>query len=155
MEAKRTEEAKRWFQQAFYDLKAARWNMEGGFFSTVCFLAQQSGEKALKALLYFEGARRRALFTHSLFEMVNAARELKIKAVEGLDRMARELDLHYIPSRYPNGLPGGYPHQFYDRGEADKAIAAAQKILTAVEKHFRSAGATEILVKADTHSDTP
>jgi HEPN domain-containing protein len=52
MEMKRTNEAERWFRQTFYDLQAARWNLEGGFFSTVCFLAQQSGEKALKALLY-------------------------------------------------------------------------------------------------------
>lgn len=145
MGAKRTEEAERWFRQAFYDLKAARWNMEGGFFSTVCFLAQQSGEKALKALLYFEGARRRALLTHSLLEMVNAARDLTLEAAAGLDAPARGLDLHYIPSRYPNGLPGGYPHQFYDRKEAERAVGAAQEILEAVEGHFRSAGATRIL----------
>lgn len=145
MGAKRTEEAERWFRQAFYDLKAARWNMEGGFFSTVCFLAQQSGEKALKALLYFEGARRRALLTHSLLEMVNAARDLNLEAAAGLDAPARGLDLHYIPSRYPNGLPGGYPHQFYDRKEAERAVGAAQEILEAVEGHFRSAGATRIL----------
>ena len=148
--AKRTEEARRWFHQAYYDLKAARWNLEGGFFSTVCFLCQQSAEKALKALLYFEGARRQALLTHSLLEMINASKELDIKAVEKLGGPARELDLHYIPARYPNGLPGGYPYQFYDRREADKAVAAAREILAAVEFHFRSAGATEILVTADT-----
>jgi HEPN domain-containing protein len=123
--------------------------LEGVFFSTVCFLCHQSAEKALKALLYHEGARRRALLTHSLVEMISAAKELKIEAVEDLGRPARELDLHYIPARYPNGLPGGYPHQFYDRSEADKAIRAAHAILAAVEGYFRSKNAVEILADAN------
>lgn len=85
MTGKRKTEARRWFQQAFYDLQAARWNVKGGFYDTACFLAQQGGEKALTRLL-----------DH-----------------------ARELDLHYIPSRYPNGIPSGYPHQFYSKKVAD------------------------------------
>jgi HEPN domain-containing protein len=48
------------------------------------FLSQQAREKALKSRLYYTGARRAAL------------------------EDARMLDLHYIPSRYPNGLPSGY-----------------------------------------------
>ena len=52
MSGKRTVEARRWFQQATYDLKAAQWNIEGEFYDTACFLAQQAGEKALKSLLY-------------------------------------------------------------------------------------------------------
>jgi HEPN domain-containing protein len=92
---KRTNEAERWFRQAFYDLQAARWNLEGGFFSTVCFLAQQSGEKALKALLYAKGGRRQALFTHSLVEMVKAARKLNVEGIDKLTTPARGLDLHY------------------------------------------------------------
>ena len=70
MTGKRKLEARRWFQQALYDLKATRWNIDGGFHNTACFLAQQAGEKALKSLLYYLGARRPALLTHSLVEMV-------------------------------------------------------------------------------------
>ena len=40
MPAKRKAEARRWLQQALYDLKAARWNIQGGFHDTACFLAQ-------------------------------------------------------------------------------------------------------------------
>lgn len=145
MEMKRTNEAERWFHQAFYDLKAARWNVEGGFFSTVCFLAQQSGEKALKALLYAKGGRRQALFTHSLVEMVNAAQKLKVGGMDKLITPARALDLHYIPSRYPNGLPGGYPHAFYDRQEAQMAIEAAEQILGVIEAVLLEAGLSRIL----------
>ncbi|HXF70490.1 MAG TPA: hypothetical protein VNK89_11875 [Thermoflexus sp.] len=38
MSGKRRYEAHRWFQQARYDLEAVRWNVEGGFYATACFL---------------------------------------------------------------------------------------------------------------------
>jgi HEPN domain-containing protein len=118
MAGKRKTEARRWFQQASSDLKASRWNAEGEFYDTACFLAQQAGEKALKSLLYYLGARRAALLTHSLFEMTQEAAK-KLDGIQALLGLARELDLHYIPSRYPNGLPSGYPHQFYGKETAD------------------------------------
>ena len=126
MTGKRKSEAKRWFQQAFYDHQAARWNIQGRFYDTACFLAQQAGEKALKSLLYYEGARRTALLTHSLVEMIREG-EKKVKALSRLLNQARELDLHYIPSRYPNGLPSGYPHQFYGKKVAQETVIAAEK----------------------------
>ena len=70
MTAKRKNEARRWFQQAGFDLQATRWNIKGGYYNTACFLAQQAGEKALNSFLYCLGAKRSALFTHSLGEMV-------------------------------------------------------------------------------------
>lgn len=51
MTDKRKAEATRWFRQASFDLKASRWNIEGGFYETAAFLAQQAAEKALKSLL--------------------------------------------------------------------------------------------------------
>lgn len=144
MAGKRKAEAKRWFQQASYDLQAVRWNMEGRFYDTACFLAQQAGEKALKSLLYYLGARRVALLTHSLLEMVQEAAK-KVKALERLFEEARELDLHYIPSRYPNGLPSGYPHQFYSEETADRAMKAAEKTFTAVQEYYRGQNERDIL----------
>lgn len=144
MTGKRKGEATRWYQQAAYDLKAARWNIEGGFHDTACFLAQQSGEKALKSLLYYLGARKQALFTHSLVEMIHEAAKKLGMLKESLEE-ARELDLHYIPSRYPNGLPSGYPHQFYGQETSEKAVKAANKIFGLVTTHYRAAGETDIL----------
>lgn len=51
---------------------------------------------------------------------------------------ARELDLHYLPSRYPNGLPSGYPHQFYGKETAEKAIAASRTIMERIEDVYRT-----------------
>ena len=149
--ADRRSEAVRWYRQASFDLKAARWNREGGFHDTACFMAQQAAEKALKSLLYFRGARRTALLTHSLVEMVQ---ELAASVPEtpseaplmaALVDQARSLDLHYVPSRYPNGLPGGYPHEFYGPQLSAEAIAAADRIVGAVASWYRAAGETALL----------
>ena len=137
MIGKRKTEARRWFQQAYYDLKATRWNIEGGFYDTACFIAQQAAEKALKSILYFTGSRRKALMTHSTVEMVREAGK-KINSLVELINEARELDLHYIPSRYPNGIPSGYPHQFYGRKNADQALTAAEKIFNAIKDYYLS-----------------
>jgi HEPN domain-containing protein len=144
MTTRRITEAQRWFQQATYDLKATRWNIQGGFYDTACFLAQQAGEKALKSILYFQGARRTALMTHSLVEMIREAGKKVSQMTELLDP-ARELDLHYIPSRYPNGIPSGYPHEFYGQNVAEQAMASAEKILSAVQSYFLAEGASDIL----------
>jgi HEPN domain-containing protein len=144
MPGKRKAEARRWFQQACYDLRAVRWNIEGGFFDTACFLAQQAGEKALKSLLYYQGARRTVLLTHSLLEMVEHA-ATRDTAFGTLRERARELDIHYIPSRYPNGLPSGFPHEFYSRETAERALEAAGAILDAVREYYERSGEIDIV----------
>lgn len=144
MASRRKSEARRWFQQAVYDLKAARWNIEGGFFDTACFLSQQSGEKALKSLLYYLGARRTALLTHSLVEMIQEIGKQPSRLPELIEE-ARTLDLHYIPSRYPNGLPSGYPHQFYGKETADRAVTAAERIVGTVANLYQTQGEEDML----------
>lgn len=144
MSERRLAEARRWFQQASHDLKAGRWNIQGGFHDTAAFLAQQAGEKALKSVLYFVGARRSALLTHSLVEMIQEAGK-KVEGVTGLIEDARTLDLHYIPSRYPNGLPSGYPHQFYGGETAERAMQAAERILDAIVTHYRAQHAESVI----------
>jgi HEPN domain-containing protein len=152
MPAKKKAEAWRWYQQAVFDLKAARWTIQGGFHDTACFLAQQCGEKALKSLLYYVGSRRSALLTHSLVEMIEAAKK-QVDALAGLLDEGRQLDLHYIPSRYPNGLPSGYPHRFYGKPMAEQAVAAAERILAVVRDHYQAQGDVEILAPDDAASE--
>ncbi len=149
MAGSRIEEARRWFHQAHYDLRAASWNLEGEFYSTVCFLAQQSGEKVLKSLLYYDGARRKALLTHSLVEMVRVLEGRKLADFPSLIEESRQLDLHYIPSRYPNGLPSGYPHRFYGKKIAEEALSAAERIFKAIETYYQTKGETRIISPDD------
>lgn len=148
MPKSRREEAARWFQQAIYDLKAARWNIEGEFFDTACFLSQQSAEKAVKSILYYLGARRQALLSHSIFEMMKVIQKMA-KDLELHLEEARELDLHYVPSRYPNGLPSGFPHRFYSKVTAMKAVKAASKIVEEAKGYYEARGEKEILTEED------
>jgi HEPN domain-containing protein len=45
-----------------------------------------------------------------------------------IDR-AKQLDKHYIPTRYPNGFERGAPTDLYTLQEADEAIANAEAII--------------------------
>lgn len=47
------------------------------------------------------------------------------------------LDKFYIPTRYPNGLPGGLPSDTYTRSESADAIRLARRILNEVAKLLR------------------
>ena len=133
--AGRKEEARRWIYQAIFDLKGAEWNLKGGFFNTVCFLAQQGSEKALKSLLYYAGVSRKRIISHSVVELISEAKGI-IPSIQDLINEARELDLHYIPSRYPNALPGGFPHTFYGEEIAKKTLDCSQKIIQVILDHY-------------------
>jgi len=71
-----------------------------------------------------------------------------VKELSTLDSIfgeARELDLHYIPSRYPNGLPSGYPHQFYGEETEQRALKAAEKIFAAIQDYYKAQDEKDIL----------
>ncbi len=133
--AGRKEEARRWISQAIFDLKGAEWNLKGEFFNTVCFLAQQASEKGLKSLLYYSGISRSRIMSHSIVELISQAKRI-IPSMKDLINEARELDLHYIPSRYPNALPGGFPHSFYGKDTATKTLECSQKILQVILDYY-------------------
>jgi HEPN domain-containing protein len=120
-------EAGRWFLQAEDDFRFVEWvKNESIFFDKGCFIAQQSGEKALKACLYARGERR--VIGHSLFEMVERLSRMEVE-FQSITDEARRLDRFYIPTRYPNGLPGGSPFQIYRAGDLIEAYEDLQKII--------------------------
>ncbi|MEM4311894.1 MAG: HEPN domain-containing protein [Nitrososphaerales archaeon] len=63
------EEGKRWLEQAMEDLKWAKDLAERGGYHIACFLAQQIGEKALKAFLYSQGEE--IVIGHSVERLCN------------------------------------------------------------------------------------
>ncbi len=121
------QEGRRWLEQAQSDLAAAKWNEQGGFHSVACFWAQQAAERALKAYLYFRGKRR--VFGHSVVELARECVRLDAD-FNSLTQSAALLDRYYLPTRYPNGLPGGVPAQVYHADEAQEAIQLAEKVVT-------------------------
>lgn len=111
-----------WWEQAARDLAHARHALDDADYEWAAFAAQQSAEKALKALIMALGGEPWGHLTVGLAEAVPTAAESDV-----LDA-ARRLDKHYIPSRYPNGFAASYPGKLYTKGEAEQAIADAALI---------------------------
>ena len=42
---------------------------------------------------------------------------------------AQQLDQYYVPTRYPNGLPGGVPAEVFTRRQAEEAVAIARRMV--------------------------
>ncbi|MBW2139219.1 MAG: HEPN domain-containing protein [Deltaproteobacteria bacterium] len=123
-------EAERWLLQAKKDLDDAAYLMKGSRFNTACFLAQQAAEKALKAFLY--NADMELVWGHSVAELCHDASLIET-SFEALKKEIAILDQYYIPTRYPNGLPGGVPYEAYDIEDAQKAIRLATKVIDHVK----------------------
>jgi HEPN domain-containing protein len=124
-------EGLRWLDQAQADAKTARDCLEDGNFYATAFFSQQAAEKALKALLYAQGYR--ALITHSVVELLEEAARFVVELKE-LSDYAKELDRHYIGSRYPNFYPSGAPYKFYTEEMAKRCSSYAELILHEVKK---------------------
>ena len=131
-------ESRRWYLQAKDDFKFVEWVLkEGVFFDKGCFLAQQAGEKVVKACLYATGRRR--VIGHSLFEMVGDLTRIEEKFKE-ISEPAKRLDRFYITTRYPNGLPGGSPFQLYSQSDLQSAFDDISRIFEYSELFLKKYG---------------
>ena len=121
-------EGGRWLKAAREDLEYARYAAEGGYHAPACFHAQQAAEKAVKAVHYAQGAR--AVIGHNIRALVEALTQ-RHTALDQLLDAARELDLFYIASRYPNGLDEGTPGEAFSAPQSDRALALSDRIVRA------------------------
>jgi len=130
---KNIKEGLRWVDQAEADLKTAKDCLKDGNYYASSFFAQQVAEKALKGFLYSKGLR--ALVTHSVLDLIDEASRFENRFNEFAD-FARELDRHYIGSRYPNAYPSGAPYRYYTIEVAEKCVNYAELILAEVKKYL-------------------
>lgn len=119
-------EAERWLAQARSELAFARVGIREGFYAQACFHCQQSAERALKALHYLRGTR--LVIGHSVVELLAPLTERQPTLASLRDAAAR-LDQLYIPTRYPNGLPGGVPAEVFTKGQAAEAVTQATQFI--------------------------
>jgi HEPN domain-containing protein len=117
-------EAKRWLEAAREDLGYARHAAAGGYHAPASFFAQQAAEKAVKVIHYLRGAR--AVIGHSVRALIEQL-EPPEPALHALLDAARELDLLYIPTRYPNGLASGTPGAAFGSAQSKRAIDLAER----------------------------
>ncbi len=127
------EEGQRWLEQAEIDLGWAQDLADRGGYHLACFLAQQVGEKALKAFLYAQGEE--IVLGHSVERLCRQAARWDSRFEEHVARWAI-LDGHYVPTRYPNSLPDSIPARVYTRDAAQEAVRLAREIVTFVQGWF-------------------
>lgn len=118
-------EAKIWLSYAKSDLDAAYAPLDSGDFfpRQICFLAQQAGEKALKAILVFLDMKFPK--THDLDhirELIPEGWEVKEKFPE-----LYELSVWAVESRYPGHTPDVVEH------EARETLLLAEMVFGAVK----------------------
>lgn len=118
-----------WLDQAKRDLEHARHSLRDEDFEWACFAAQQASEKAVKAVYQRRGAEA---WGHSVSELLQGLQQSE-RIEENVVDMARELDRHYIPARYPNAHPQGPPFRYYTRGDAERAIGYGESIIRICE----------------------
>lgn len=129
------QEGLRWLDQAEADLKTSKDCLRDENYYASAFFAQQSAEKALKGLLYSKGLR--ALITHSVLDLIEECGTFEETFRTLLDH-GRELDRHYIGSRYPDFYPSGAPYRYYTEEMTNRCVHSAVSILDEVKRYLKS-----------------
>ena len=120
-----TKPAEPWLVRAEDDLRFAKLGLDHEYYSQVCFLAQQAAEKSLKALLIArKGAYPRL---HNLVGLIGQCLS-SVPEISKFEPDARILDQYYIPSRYPDGVPGMLPDRLPSEKHAQEALDIARSI---------------------------
>jgi HEPN domain-containing protein len=130
MKPRSEEEGSRWLRQAEQDLSSAEILRKGQRYDTACFMAQQAAEKTLKAFLYARGEE--VVLGHSVAKLCDWAGRYDA-AFRKLKKKIKELDTFYVGARYPNGLVDNIPAEFYDEGDAERAVAMAKEAIGLVK----------------------
>ena len=122
-------EAAYWLRFAAEDLQVAEWALSAGIYNQTCFHAQQCVQKTLKAWLLHNGLPTPRVHQMSVL-LGLAPRPLPFsnEVEEGII----SLDRFYIPTRYPDALPGSLPEGMPGSGDATEALTLAQQVLAAL-----------------------
>lgn len=111
----------RWLEFARQDLQMAELALNEGIHNQVCFHSQQCVEKCIKGLLANLG--RTPPRTHSIVDLLGL---LPAEYLPHLREDLAQLDIFYIPTRYPDALPGSLAEGLPGKEDAQDAITAAQ-----------------------------
>jgi len=125
------EDAARWLGFASEDLRMAELALQAGLFNQVCFHAQQCAEKSLKAV--FASIGELTPRTHALVDLLEGLPDSARPAFSPLSEGLRQLDQFYVPTRYPDALPGTLPSGMPQRSHAAAALETARTVLAIVE----------------------
>ena len=114
-----------WLKQAERDLDQAKLSLREGFYEWACFAAQQSAEKAVKALCEKHNVIIR---TYQLMGLMKALNDFE-DITDEVYQKGVVLDRFYIPTRYPNGFTNGAPMEYFFHEDAEGAISDAETVI--------------------------
>jgi HEPN domain-containing protein len=121
-----------WLTFARDDLRMAELALSDGIFNQVCFHAQQCVEKSIKA--YLDRLGQTPPRTHRMADLL---RLLPPNLLSGLRSDLLLLDRFYIPTRYPDALPGMLPLGAPDQADAQEAIDLARSALSQIAQSLQ------------------
>jgi len=124
-------EAKRWMEFAGEDLKMAELALNEGIYNQTCFHSQQCVEKILKGFIISKGELHPQ--AHKLADILSRIEDSPFDDVR--DKMLL-LDRFYIPTRYPDALPGSLPEGLPGEKDAEEALEIARKVFNIAEKYI-------------------
>ena len=116
-------DAQKWLDFARGDLHMAKLAMRDSLFNQVCFHAQQAAEKILKSLIITACVLPPK--THKLGDLLGL---LPVALPDDLRRRLLLLDRYYIPTRYPDAVPGSLATGMPNQADAEEALSAATDI---------------------------
>jgi HEPN domain-containing protein len=120
--------AAKWLKQALHDLDMAGRNVGIGGYDTAAFLAHQSVEKLLKALLAAQGrAVPRMHFIDELAGQLDLPPEVHVH-IDGLTA-------DYMLSRYPD-VSDLVPYEQYDEALANEKVRAARSVFAQLKERY-------------------
>jgi HEPN domain-containing protein len=121
----------RWRSAADRAAGASSAQAAAGYFEWACFLAEQAAQLAVKALLHGVGAGG---WGHDLSALVAAAGDAVGPAwPDDIGTPAERLARFYLPTRYPDAVPGGIPGDRFTSADAASAEADCRELLKAVD----------------------
>ncbi len=122
------ETADHWLMFAREDLRMAELALTESIFNQVCFHSQQCVEKAIKGWLAKNGQ-----VTPRTHRMADLLALLPSYLFGEMHESLIALDRFYIPTRYPDALPGVMPEAMPEQRDAQEAFDLAQSTLERIE----------------------
>lgn len=127
-------EINNWFEFAREDFRLVKIALKEKIYNQVCFHSQQAAEKTLKGFL--KNKSKNVPKTHFLDELLNLCIKID-NDFQALKEGCSILDDYYIPTRYPDALPGIFPEGLPQQKDAQEALSILKKIMEFVNKKLK------------------
>ncbi len=125
------DEVKNWMEFAHEDSRMAELALKEKIYNQACFHSEQCVEKVIKAFIIHKG--RIHPQSHKLADLLTY---LGKSIFDDLEAEIISLDRFYIPTRYPDALPGMLPEGLPSEKDAKEAIEISKLVFERAKKEM-------------------